>query len=238
MEAVHDLDECQEEIGKIKTQLLKLGEQKEAMEARISRLDETIQQQRAEVERLEADAEAIAQLEQVLHQSVPGDVSPQEMEAATDAKAAAMQAFHENESARANQQRLDRLKEAVAKRDAEASTAERLRRLAAQTESILVSQIGGGPIRYESGRLVVATDRSASELFADLSHGERAKIAIEVAAEHLPADGLMVIRQEVWESLQPANQHAIAEHARTLGVTVLTAAVADGEGIRVEQIGG
>lgn len=181
---------------------------------------------------------AIAQLETIVNRGCPVSVDDAEIEAAEAEKAKALEAYTRNEDAKKQQAKRDRLAEVDAEYARTAHEAERLRTLAAKTESVLVGQIGSGPIRYKDGRLVVETDRSDSELFAELSHGERAKIAIDIAAEHVPEDGLIVIRQEVFESLQPANQRAIHEHAKARGVVILTAAVADGDGIRVESVEG
>ena len=181
---------------------------------------------------------AIAQLETIVNRGTPVSVDDAEIEAAQSEKAAALERYTRNEDAKKQQAKRDRLAEVDAEHARTAHEAERLRKLAAKTESVLVGQIGSGPIRYKDGRLVVETDRSESELFAELSHGERAKIAIDIAAEHVPSDGLIVIRQEVFESLQPANQRAIHEHAKARGVVILTAAVADGDGIRVESVEG
>ena len=181
---------------------------------------------------------AIAQLETIVNRGTPVSVDDAEIEAAQAEKANALEAYTANEEAKKQQAKRDRFAEIKGEHEKADSEAERLRKLAAKTESVLVGQIGSGPIRYKDGRLVVETDRSESELFAELSHGERAKIAIDIAAEHVPSDGLIVIRQEVFESLQPANQRAIHEHAKARGVVILTAAVADGDGIRVESVEG
>ncbi len=77
------------------------------------------------------------------------------------------------------------------------------------------------------GRLVVETDRGTTP-YADLSHGERARIAVDVAADRVGAGGLIPLAQEVWEGFDPDNRAAIAEHAQERGVVILTAEATSG----------
>lgn len=182
--------------------------------------------------------QSIEALQATYAKALPVCPSDHDVTEAEQAKTAALEAYTANERARDNANRLKlvtTLRESYKQR---AMRAIELRDLAASVESVLAQLIDAGPIRIESGRLVVTSDRSASELYAELSHGERAKIAIDIAADHVPANGLVVIRQEVWESLQPANRLAVHQHAIARGVTVLTAAVDDGDGISIEQMGG
>lgn len=180
--------------------------------------------------------EMIKQLRNTIDGVMPIPITDEDIQEAARNKQQALAAFSANDKAVENRKRKSELGEMTKEKQQHAVAAAQLRKMAKDTENVLVQQIGAGPIRYEQGRLVVETDRSASEPFAELSHGERAKIAIDIAAEHVPENGLIVIRQEVFESLQPANREAIAEHARARGVVILTAAVADGDGITVETI--
>ena len=87
-----------------------------------------------------------------------------------------------------------------------------------------------GPVKHfefevpeDGGRLRIATDRGADELFAELSHGERWKTAIDVCVSSVGNKALIVIPQEAWEGIDPANRTDLAEHARANRVTILTA---------------
>lgn len=112
----------------------------------------------------------------------------------------------------------------------EAKKAARLLRNAAQgTDDVLSSLVPGRVLRVEAGRLVTATDRSTSELYAELSHGERWKIAIDLATEQLGSDGLLVIPQEAWEGLNDEVRTDINAHAKQHRVVILTAEVSTGE---------
>lgn len=106
--------------------------------------------------------------------------------------------------------------------------AERLRDAAKSVDDILSQTVQSGLLRIYGGRLVTATDRSESELFADLSRGEQWKLAIDIACEQLAESGLLCIPQEAFEGLQPANRQVIHEHAVSRGVVILTAQATDG----------
>ena len=105
------------------------------------------------------------------------------------------------------------------------------------TSDILSRLIPMGDLRYEAGRLVVRTDRSESEPYSDLSHGERWKLAIDIAVEYLPDGGLLVIPQESYEGLSNENRQLIDRHAKERGVVILTAAVSDSDGIVIDGEG-
>lgn len=110
-----------------------------------------------------------------------------------------------------------------------------LRAAAAGTERVVldaVRSVCGDDMEIRDGRLYVRTDR-AQELFSELSQGERWRIALDIAVKAVGSSGLLVVRQEAFESLDPANRRAVADHARKLGVVILTAEAADGA-IRAE----
>jgi energy-coupling factor transporter ATP-binding protein EcfA2 len=71
-------------------------------------------------------------------------------------------------------------------------------------------------------RLVLDTARGVTP-FAELSEGERWKLAIEVAIGCLPGNAVLFIRQEAWEGLDPINRKLIDQQARKHGVTILAA---------------
>lgn len=90
-------------------------------------------------------------------------------------------------------------------------------------------------LRVEAGRLVLDTSRGAT-YFSDLSHGERWRIALDIAIDAVGTNGLLVIDQEAWEGLDPQNRSEIAEHVRGRGVVVLTAEAADSDSIVPEVV--
>jgi hypothetical protein len=121
-------------------------------------------------------------------------------------------------------------------REHEAGAA-KLRDAAKGCDEVLSSVVGrfGTPLRVEGGRLVTTTERGAT-YYADLSHGERWKMALDIATEAVGRGGLLTIPQECFEGLDPINRQLIAEHAQQAGVVILTAEATDGE-LRAELQG-
>jgi energy-coupling factor transporter ATP-binding protein EcfA2 len=106
-----------------------------------------------------------------------------------------------------------------------ADEAKELREKAKQTDEVLseiVAEIPACPLRVIDGRLVTNTKRGAT-FYADLSAGERWRIALDIAIQAVGTGGLLVIPQEAWEGLDPANRTAIDAQAKAAQVVVLTA---------------
>ncbi|KKM99272.1 hypothetical protein LCGC14_1149470 [marine sediment metagenome] len=118
--------------------------------------------------------------------------------------------------------------------------AERLRAAAKATDAVLSNALAvtGCPLRVEAERLVVTTDRGPSTFYADLSQGERSRIAVDLAIEAVGEGGLIPLVQEFWEGLDPKNQRAIATAAREADVSILTAKATDGETVTAEVFAG
>lgn len=116
-------------------------------------------------------------------------------------------------------------KKAQALRDAAHGTDDVLSQVVAQS---------GVPLRVQAGRLVLDTDRGRGELYADLSHGERWRVALDIAIAAVGKGGLLTIPQTAWEGLDGPNRMAIAEQIREAGVIALTAECAEGD-IRAEE---
>ncbi len=114
-----------------------------------------------------------------------------------------------------------------------ADEAKELREKAKQTDEVLseiVSDIPACPLRVIDGRLVTDTKRGAT-FYADLSAGERWRIALDIAIQAVGTGGLLVIPQEAWEGLDPANRAAIDAQAKSAQVVVLTAECSADDGI-------
>ncbi len=114
-----------------------------------------------------------------------------------------------------------------------ADEAKELREKARQTDEVLseiVAEIPACPLRVIDGRLVTNTKRGAT-FYADLSAGERWRIALDIAIQAVGTGGLLVIPQEAWEGLDPANRTAIDAQAKESKVVVLTAECSADDGI-------
>lgn len=100
------------------------------------------------------------------------------------------------------------------------------RRKAKFTDDILsekVADLAGCPLTVADGRLTLKTDKRGWTYYADLSMGERWRVAMDIAIAAVGANGLIVIPQEAWEGLDPSNRAALNTQAIAAGVLVLTA---------------
>jgi len=103
-----------------------------------------------------------------------------------------------------------------------------LRDAAAGVDDVLSIAVACDRLKVYGGRLVVETERGTTP-YAELSHGERARIAVDIAADRVGEGGLIALDQEVWEGFDPDNREAIAAHARERGVVILTAEATGGD---------
>lgn len=116
----------------------------------------------------------------------------------------------------------------------------RLREAAKSTDTVLSDMVGrlGVSLIVHEGRLSMLTDRGTDpEPFAELSQGERSRVATELGALRVGRGGVLPVPQEFWEGLDPANKQVIADTARKYGVNVITAEAAAGS-IRAEAFTG
>lgn len=107
--------------------------------------------------------------------------------------------------------------------------AEILRKQSRDVDAILSRLIPAGNLRIDEGRIVTKTDRSNAELFSELSDGERAALAIEIAVPKLPEDGLLIAPQWMWEGWTESTQKTVWAKLKAHGVMMLTAEARDGE---------
>jgi hypothetical protein len=148
------------------------------------------------------------------------------------------------EGAQALTQRVAARKKAdkhAAAKDAATLEAKRLRDAAEKCDEVLQSMLARAMpagLTIAEGRLVYQRGAKV-ERFGKLSHGERWKLAIDIALDAMPAvEGrvkLVVIAQEAWEGLDPANRVDIAEHARKRECVILTAEADSGD-VRAEVL--
>ena len=118
--------------------------------------------------------------------------------------------------------------------------AKRFRDLARSTDQVLENALvtaGYGNIKVFDGRLCIATARGEHEPVSELSHGERWRLALDLAAKGLPKGAVLPVCQEAFESLDPDNRAFIHQLAVERGITLVTAEATDGE-LRAEVFGG
>lgn len=99
-----------------------------------------------------------------------------------------------------------------------------LRNAAKSTDAILSELVAKycDVLRVEHGRLVLNTTRGTT-YFAELSHGERVKLAIDIAIRKLGTAAIVVLEQEFYEGLDAFARRDVHEHAKLRKVLVLTA---------------
>ena len=133
--------------------------------------------------------------------------------------------------------RQAKAQELVERRNAIAKRAERLRDAAKGVDGVLTSLVADlcREIRIEGGRLVTDTKRGRT-LFAELSHGERWRLALEFAIGAVGRGGVLVCPQEAWEGLDPRNRAAVAEQLSGTGVVMFTAACSADPEIEAEVV--
>jgi DNA-binding NarL/FixJ family response regulator len=170
-------------------------------------------------------------------QAIPDEIPESRIEEAIKAVADRRQAL-ETEVVR-NQARAKREKwqQLVAEAGTKRAIAETLRDIARSTDSVIEAAFaarGFSDISIDQGRLCVRTDRGI-EPVSELSHGERWKLALDVASRGLGRGAVVAVAQEAWESLDPANRQHIAGMARDRGIVLLTAECSDGE-LRAEVL--
>lgn len=119
--------------------------------------------------------------------------------------------------------------------DKHAAQAEALRSAARRTDEVLSEIVGRlkCPLRVADGRLVLDTDRG-QELYADLSDGERWRVALDVVVPFLPADGILTIPQAAFGELDPTNRAYLDQLCRERHVVILTAEATDDEELSAE----
>jgi hypothetical protein len=101
----------------------------------------------------------------------------------------------------------------------------RLRDAAAGCEEVLAGAMQASDssvLRIKNGRLVTTTARGET-YFAELSHGERWLIAMDLTLEALGDDRVMHIPQEAWAALDADARAAVQAHALLRKTVVITA---------------
>lgn len=83
-------------------------------------------------------------------------------------------------------------------------------------------------LRLSGGRVVFQHPARGEVYFEQLSQGERWRVALDAAVDAVGEGGLVGIRQEAWEGLDPENRAAIAAHARERRAVVVTAQASSG----------
>lgn len=173
--------------------------------------------------------------------SVPAEPVAAEIEEAAQALDDARLAVETGVLVRKARQCLAKAAEAAEAASAEHVKAKALREAAKGTDEVLSALVGklGTPLRVEAGRLVLDTENRGATYLAELSPGERGKLAIDIGLDAIGADetdkrAILTLSQEIFEGLDIFNRQAIAEHARARGVLIFTAEASEHATITAE----
>ena len=232
---VDELQKADEEIDAAEKAVADLESQLTNAKHKLELANNTFNQIEQQLHTVRSHESVVAELTQIIGSEVILVVSD---EAINKAEALA-------DTAMAKVERGATIREAIEKRAAleeksrqyveRKAKAEGLREAAASTEDVLSGLIEGKALFLYKGRLCANTHRSQHELYCELSHGERYRMAIDLAVHSLPDDGLLTICQEAWDSLNETAQREIRAYAIERGVLILTAEASEGE-LRAEEM--
>lgn len=216
----------------LQDEVRKLIAQADALAVKAYDLKEKAAQLELRARKAELQAATRATLAEDAARSIPAVYTDEQLAAAEAAVAEARAA-----SERGAVIRRAREQEAAAtilhdQSKAHAKRGQLFRDRAASLDAVISSVLPEGcPLRYENGRLVLGTDRGPREPYADLSHGERWKVAIDFVAPIIKRDGrrgLLTLPQEAYESLDDDNKARLAQLAADNELIILTARATHG----------
>lgn len=199
--------------------------------------DAKLEAQRAEDRRVtaeEAAAQHAAQRNELAELRATVDTPEPEAPDVASLQAAADAAERAVERGGVVRRALPRLEELARETDAARASKRRAddyRNTARATDVVLsrlVAQAGVPGLRIEGGRLVAEKEGRPLTYFADLSTGERWRLALPLALRAIGRGGLLSVDQAAWEALDPPNRDHIAAEAKSAGVWLITAEATDG----------
>lgn len=179
----------------------------------------------------EADLEKLAELQAVIQSAQLTVFSAESIQAMEAAREQAKADIEKAVTVRQAKETAAKARGLSAVASLEAEQAERIRVIARSTDQVLEDSLiaaGFDSIKVQQGRLCVASDRGL-EPFSELSHGERWRFALDLAARGLPKGAVLPVCQEAFESLDPANRDFVSTLARDRGLVIVTAEATDGE---------
>lgn len=179
----------------------------------------------------------LAALLEAANAMVPTAPTTEQREAAVAAVDAARKAVERGALIRQVKAQLTEAAKITEEATAIAKEAETLRNAAKGIDGVLSDVVAsaGVALRVQDGRLVLDTSRGET-YFADLSHGERWKLSLEIAINAVGRGGVLVVPQEAWEGLDPTNRAAISEQLKGSGVVAYTAEATDDTSVVAETL--
>jgi energy-coupling factor transporter ATP-binding protein EcfA2 len=184
----------------------------------------------ADLDAIKARAAHVETLARIAAEPLPPEVSPADRNHVEVRVADAKSAMEVGGRIREALRRKEEIERAHAKASEAARDEQRLRGAARGVDGVLSSVVSAcsAALRVDDGRIVTDTARGQT-LYADLSHGERWRLAIDFAIRAVGRRGVLVCPQEAWEGLDPDNRESVRVQLEGSGVTLYTAACSDGE---------
>lgn len=181
---------------------------------------------------------AVATLTQAASVALPDPVSEADVELATVEAAERQRDMERGVAIREALRRTAEAETILQGAGDHARRARSLRAAAKGVDDVLSALVGKAcdRLRVEAGRLILTTGRGKT-YYADLSHGERWKLALDVAIEAVGRGGVLVCPQEAFEGLDPTNRKLIDDHLRGTGVVMFTAEATDDPVVIAEAFG-
>jgi hypothetical protein len=168
----------------------------------------------------------------------PATTSPttEQLNAATDAVAAASKAIEQGALIRAAKVHSEKIAAWKYDRSNHVDDAIALRNAARAVDAKLSECVASDALRVVEGRLLgIDARRGLLVPFAELSAGQRWIIALDLAIAAVGERGVLAIPQEAWDGIAPENRLLINAHCKRKCVTVYTAESTDGA-LRAETL--
>ena len=226
-EADKALSDCEFSLDATQKEIDKAHQDLARAEADLKLRQASVRFAKEALELIQSQEETVSSLKEVIASAQLDPVSSDTSAAAEKARLEASSAIETGVAVRQAKALVDEALEHQKWAEAAQKHAETLRDQSRAVDQILSELIPAGNLRIDEGRIVTTTDRG-SELFSELSDGERAKLAIEVAVPQLPEDGLLIAPQWMWEGWTDSTQEDVWEKLKEHGVVMLTAKARDG----------
>ena len=172
--------------------------------------------------------------------SIPPRVDPADLAKASQSVLEARQAVENGALIRKAKELTSEVSGHAEKAKTLKAKAKRLRDAADGTDDILSRAVASAkcPLKVHRGRLVMDTDRMEKEPFARRSAGARAKVAIDISLDNIPAGrkGLIGLDQKIWGEFNPSTRLELAEHARSRGAVIWTGLCTDEKELGMEVL--
>lgn len=234
------LDDCRKELDRAHAAKVEQGMKVDELRGLLRIAEETLSLLQSDcmaadraVQAAERHEKTIAASKAALEATIPNAPCPEELEAAKAATQSAREALERGALIRKGLQHLAAKESAQEDAKQHSKQAKLLRDAGKATDEVLsgIVQRLGTSLRVNNGRLVLDTHRGET-YYHELSDGERAKIAIEIAIGVVGEGGVITLDQRIYEGIDPINRVELANLLKARKATMLTAEVSADDEIK------